>query len=69
MTVTQRFTDSIIHLNSVVLGIRDPHKQAGVAKEEGGTAGVYFNPFLKRKEHSESLETCAHGASTTNTVL
>jgi len=43
MTVTQGFTDSIIHLNSMVLGIRDPHKhRQELQGRKGGTAGVYF---------------------------
>lgn len=39
-----------VHLNSVVLGIKDPHKQARVVREEGGIAGVYFNSFLKKRQ-------------------
>lgn len=41
--------------------------QAGVVREEEGTIGVYFHPFLKEKavENSEPLKTSANGASKT----
>ena len=35
-----------VHLSSVVLGTKGSRKQAEVVREEVGTAGVYFNPFL-----------------------
>lgn len=52
VTVTQGFTDSIIHLNSMVLGIRDPHKhRQELQGRKGAQQECIFNPFLKRQQN------------------
>lgn len=49
----------------MVLGIRDPHKHSRSCEGVRRHSRSVFQSFLKEKavEHSESLKTCADGAS------